>query len=154
MQTLAWSTSPKMCCTYLPYRDFPIPYHRQCRLNKNATLPFTPGKTYCLRIINTSAFSAFFFWIEGHEMRIIEANGVDTQESPLICQAWPFLNIILFPSPPGTTPVTTGLSMLTWTWSLIPYPLHSIPVSDSSIPFHGSPTQLHLLTYHFFYYLQ
>jgi iron transport multicopper oxidase len=44
--------------------------------NENATLPFQPGKTYRLRIINTSAFSAFFFWIDGHEMRIIEVDGV------------------------------------------------------------------------------
>src|SRR5258708_31908663 len=44
--------------------------------NENATLPFEPGKTYRLRILNTSAFSAFFFWIDGHEMRIIEADGV------------------------------------------------------------------------------
>jgi len=44
--------------------------------NDNATLPFEPGKTYRLRIMNTGAFSAFFFWIDGHEMRIIEADGV------------------------------------------------------------------------------
>lgn len=44
--------------------------------NENATLPFVPGKTYRLRVINTSAFSAFFFWIDGHDMRIIEADGV------------------------------------------------------------------------------
>ena len=44
--------------------------------NENATLPFEPGKTYRLRIMNTGAFSAFFFWIDGHEMRIIEADGV------------------------------------------------------------------------------
>lgn len=45
-------------------------------LNENATLPFQPGKTYRLRIVNTSAFSAFFFWIDGHDMRIIEVDGV------------------------------------------------------------------------------
>jgi iron transport multicopper oxidase len=44
--------------------------------NENATLPFVPGKTYRLRVINMSAFSAFFFWIEGHDMTIIEADGV------------------------------------------------------------------------------
>ena len=47
--------------------------------NENATLPFVPGKTYRLRIINTSAFSAFFFWIDGHDMRIIEVDGVRSQ---------------------------------------------------------------------------
>ena len=44
--------------------------------NENATLPFEPGKTYRLRIINVSAFSAFYFWIDGHEMSIIEVDGV------------------------------------------------------------------------------
>ncbi|KAI0287698.1 Cupredoxin [Russula brevipes] len=51
--------------------------------NKNATLPFEPGKTYRLRIVNTSAFAAFFFWIDGHDMRIIEADGTDVEESPI-----------------------------------------------------------------------
>lgn len=44
--------------------------------NENATLPFVPGKTYRLRIINMSALSAFFFWIDGHSMRLIEVDGV------------------------------------------------------------------------------
>jgi iron transport multicopper oxidase len=51
--------------------------------NENATLPFVPGKTYRLRVINTSAFSAFYFWIDGHQMTIIEADGTDVQESPI-----------------------------------------------------------------------
>lgn len=44
--------------------------------NENSTLPFTPGRSYRLRIINMSALSAFFFWIDGHSMRIVEADGV------------------------------------------------------------------------------
>ncbi|KAG5638015.1 hypothetical protein H0H81_002283 [Sphagnurus paluster] len=51
--------------------------------NENATLPFVPGKTYRLRIVNTSAFAAFFFWIDGHDMRIIEVDGTDVEESPI-----------------------------------------------------------------------
>jgi iron transport multicopper oxidase len=31
-----------------------------------------PGKTYRLRVVNTSAFAMFFFWIDGHDMRVIE----------------------------------------------------------------------------------
>lgn len=61
----------------------PSPTTAKVGFNENATLPFTPGKTYRLRVINTSAFSAFYFWIDGHEMRIIEADGIDTQESPI-----------------------------------------------------------------------
>jgi iron transport multicopper oxidase len=29
-----------------------------------------------LRIVNTSAFAAFYFWIDGHDMRVIEVDGV------------------------------------------------------------------------------
>ncbi|OAX35604.1 Fet3 protein [Rhizopogon vinicolor AM-OR11-026] len=58
----------------------PSPVTSAVGFNENATLPFQPGKTYRLRVINTSAFAGFFFWIDGHEMRIIEADGTDTQE--------------------------------------------------------------------------
>lgn len=47
--------------------------------NENATLPFVPGKTYRLRIINMSSLAMFYFWIEGHDMQIIEIDGVDTE---------------------------------------------------------------------------
>ena len=45
----------------------------------NASITFTPGKTYRLRLINMSAFSEFFFSIDGHAMDIIEVDGVDVQ---------------------------------------------------------------------------
>ncbi|KAH9958044.1 ferroxidase [Russula dissimulans] len=61
----------------------PSPVTSQVGFNENATLPFEPGKTYRLRIINMSAFTAFFFWIDGHNMTIIEADGTDVQESPI-----------------------------------------------------------------------
>ncbi|KAI0747068.1 Fet3 protein [Daedaleopsis nitida] len=61
----------------------PDPVTGKVGFNENATLPFQPGKTYRLRIVNTSAFSAFFFWIDGHDMRIIEVDGTDVQESPI-----------------------------------------------------------------------
>lgn len=51
--------------------------------NENATLPFEPGKTYRLRIINTSAFAGFFFRIDGHQMTIIEADGTDVKKQDI-----------------------------------------------------------------------
>jgi len=63
----------------IPGRDVD-PVTSAVGFNENATLPFQPGKTYRLRIVNTSAFAAFFFWIDGHEMRIIEADGTDVEE--------------------------------------------------------------------------
>ncbi|CAE6417231.1 unnamed protein product [Rhizoctonia solani] len=50
--------------------------------NENTTLNFVPGKTYRLRVINTSALAMFYFWIDGHEMRIIEVDGTDVAEAP------------------------------------------------------------------------
>ncbi|KAK0542740.1 ferroxidase fet3 [Tilletia horrida] len=51
--------------------------------NENVTLPFVPGKTYRLRIVNMAALAMFHFWIEGHDMRIIEVDGTDVQELPV-----------------------------------------------------------------------
>ncbi|KAF8067721.1 Fet3 protein [Lyophyllum atratum] len=61
----------------------PSPVTSAVGFNENATLPFQPGKTYRLRIVNTSGFAAFFFWIDGHDMRIIEVDGTDVEESPI-----------------------------------------------------------------------
>lgn len=44
--------------------------------NANSTFDFVPGKTYRLRLINMSAFSTFFFSIDGHDMDVIEVDGV------------------------------------------------------------------------------
>lgn len=60
----------------------PDPVTAAVGFNENATLPFQPGKTYRLRIVNTSAFAMFYFWIDGHDMRIIEVDGTDVEESP------------------------------------------------------------------------
>ena len=51
--------------------------------NENATLHFEPGKTYRLRIVNMASLAMFYFWIEGHQMEIIEVDGVDTQAFPV-----------------------------------------------------------------------
>lgn len=61
----------------------PSPVTSAVGFNENATLPFKPGRTYRLRIVNTSAFANFFFWIDGHQMRIIEADGTDVEETPI-----------------------------------------------------------------------
>ncbi|KAH7882384.1 Fet3 ferroxidase [Phlebopus sp. FC_14] len=71
--------------TYLPpiSSASPSPVTAAVGFNENATLPFTPGRTYRLRVINTSALSTFFFWIDGHDMRVIEADGTDVEEFPI-----------------------------------------------------------------------
>ncbi|KDQ13082.1 hypothetical protein BOTBODRAFT_33956 [Botryobasidium botryosum FD-172 SS1] len=52
------------------------------QVGDRATLQFTPGKTYRLRVINMSALAMFYFAIDGHTMRVIEADGVATQPLP------------------------------------------------------------------------
>lgn len=49
--------------------------------NDGAAIRFIPGKLYRLRVVNISAFAAYFFRIDGHEMRIIEADGVSKKQS-------------------------------------------------------------------------
>ncbi|KAH9979432.1 ferroxidase [Lactifluus volemus] len=61
----------------------PAPVTSNVGFNENATLPFEPGKTYRLRIVNTGAFAAFFFSIDGHNLRIIEVDGTDVDEHPI-----------------------------------------------------------------------
>ncbi|KAE8212202.1 hypothetical protein CF327_g4124 [Tilletia walkeri] len=51
--------------------------------NENMTLPFVPGKTYRIRIINMAALAMFHVYFEGHDMRIIEVDGTDTEELPV-----------------------------------------------------------------------
>ncbi|KAL8286981.1 hypothetical protein RQP46_003987 [Phenoliferia psychrophenolica] len=48
--------------------------------NENVTVPFEAGKTYRLRIINTSSYAMFYVWLDGHDFRIIEVDGTDTDE--------------------------------------------------------------------------
>jgi iron transport multicopper oxidase len=38
-----------------------------------------PGKTYLFRMINIGAFAAHHVWIQGHDMTIVEVDGVYTQ---------------------------------------------------------------------------
>ncbi|BGP10757.1 ferroxidase fet3 [Rhodotorula toruloides] len=62
--------------TYLPSND-------DVKFNGNLSIPFEAGKTYRIRVLNTGIFATTFFWIDGHDMRVIEADGVDTEEFPV-----------------------------------------------------------------------
>ncbi|KAG0164114.1 hypothetical protein DFQ30_010503 [Apophysomyces sp. BC1015] len=59
----------------------PVPQSGLIMDNANSSLTFTPGKTYRLRLINVSAFSRFYFSIDGHELDLIETDGVDIQRT-------------------------------------------------------------------------
>lgn len=58
----------------------PIPQAALINDSQNGTINFEAGKTYRLRFVNIAAFAMFHVWIEDHDMRVIEVDGVYTQE--------------------------------------------------------------------------
>lgn len=77
--------------TYLPSND-------DVKFNGNLSIPFEAGKTYRIRVLkfvfsvfrscagahsisafhSIGIFATTFFWIDGHDMRVIEADGVSS----------------------------------------------------------------------------
>jgi iron transport multicopper oxidase len=57
----------------------PIPDAALMNDQQNGTIIFEPGKTYRLRLVNMAAFAMFHFWIEDHDMVVIEVDGVYTE---------------------------------------------------------------------------
>jgi iron transport multicopper oxidase len=62
---------------YNPGGAEPIPDHGLINHSVNSAFNFVPGKTYRLRLICMSALSAFTFYIDGHDMEVIEVDGID-----------------------------------------------------------------------------
>ncbi|KAF9162527.1 ferroxidase fet3 [Actinomortierella ambigua] len=59
----------------------PVPNSALVNHQAEAKFNFAPGKTYRLRIINMSALATFQVHIDGHDMDIIEVDGIDVQRS-------------------------------------------------------------------------
>ena len=57
----------------------PVPDSALMNETQNAPIKVQPGKTYKFRIINMAAFAAQYFWIEKHNMKIVEVDGVYTE---------------------------------------------------------------------------
>ncbi|EIW71885.1 multi-copper oxidase, partial [Tremella mesenterica DSM 1558] len=49
----------------------------------NASIEFVPGRKYRIRVINMSALAMFYLSMNGHEMSIIEMDGVEMQPYPI-----------------------------------------------------------------------
>ncbi|KAI8853451.1 multicopper oxidase-domain-containing protein [Chytridium lagenaria] len=47
--------------------------------SKNPIFQFEAGKVYRIRVISMAAFAMFKFYIDGHDMQIIEVDGIDTE---------------------------------------------------------------------------
>lgn len=57
----------------------PVPKAALMNETQNHTIPVQPGKTYLFRVINIGAFAGQYIWIEGHNMTIVEVDGVYTK---------------------------------------------------------------------------
>ncbi|KAI8376300.1 Cupredoxin [Radiomyces spectabilis] len=64
---------------YNPTGAEPVPESGFMMHSVNSSLNFVPGKTYRLRLINMSGFSMFYFSIDGHDLDIIEVDGIETK---------------------------------------------------------------------------
>lgn len=59
----------------------PAPKAALMNETQNLTIPVQPGKTYMFRVINIGAFAGQYLWFEGHNMSIVEVDGVYTQRA-------------------------------------------------------------------------
>jgi iron transport multicopper oxidase len=57
----------------------PVPQAALMNETQNLKVPIQTGKTYLVRLINVGAFAGQYFWIEGHNLTIVEVDGVYTK---------------------------------------------------------------------------
>ncbi|RMZ92479.1 hypothetical protein DV736_g294, partial [Chaetothyriales sp. CBS 134916] len=76
---LTETIAPTFLSLYNPTGAEPIPQSFLLNDTLNTSLPVEPGTTYMLRLINIGAFVAQYFYIEDHELTIIEIDGVYTE---------------------------------------------------------------------------
>ncbi|RAK94908.1 multicopper oxidase [Aspergillus ibericus CBS 121593] len=56
----------------------PMPDSNLMNDSQNISVPVEPNSTYLFRLANIGAFMGQYFWIEGHNMSIVEVDGVYT----------------------------------------------------------------------------
>ncbi|WYZ37375.1 hypothetical protein EsH8_II_000881 [Colletotrichum jinshuiense] len=57
----------------------PVPQAALMNDTQNLTVSVQPGKTYLFRMVNMAAFAGQYVWIEGHNISIIEVDGIYTE---------------------------------------------------------------------------
>ncbi|KAI0479162.1 Cupredoxin [Xylariaceae sp. FL0804] len=57
----------------------PVPNAALFNDTQNLTVSVQPGKTYLFRMLNVGAFAGQYVWFEGHNLTIVEVDGVYTQ---------------------------------------------------------------------------
>lgn len=56
----------------------PVPNSALLNDTQDLAVPVQPGKTYLFRMANIGAFAGQYIWFEGHNMTILEIDGVYT----------------------------------------------------------------------------
>ena len=59
----------------------PVPNSALLNDTQNLNVPVQPGKTYLFRMVNMGAFAGQHVWFEGHNMTVVEVDGVYTHPS-------------------------------------------------------------------------
>jgi iron transport multicopper oxidase len=59
----------------------PVPNSALINDTMNFTLAVEPGKTYLFHMVNVGAFAGQYIWFEGHNMTIVEVDGVHTDRA-------------------------------------------------------------------------
>ncbi|PSN74991.1 hypothetical protein BS50DRAFT_478175 [Corynespora cassiicola Philippines] len=57
----------------------PVPESSLVNETRDLSVQVEPGKTYLVRMVNVGAFAAQYVWFEGHQMRVVEVDGIYTE---------------------------------------------------------------------------
>ncbi|CEP21266.1 unnamed protein product [Cyberlindnera jadinii] len=71
---------PDFLNLYNPTGAEPIPNNFLMNNTKNMTWEVEPDTTYLLRLVNMGAFVSYWFFIEGHNMTVVEVDGVPVEK--------------------------------------------------------------------------
>ncbi|ODQ64941.1 iron transport multicopper oxidase FET3 [Nadsonia fulvescens var. elongata DSM 6958] len=74
--------SPKFRSMYNPTGAEPVPQNILFNDALNSSINIEANKTYLLRIINIGAFVSQYFWIEDHDLTVVEIDGVYVDPHP------------------------------------------------------------------------
>lgn len=72
---------PKFLNKKNPTGAEPVPQNALLNDTQNLTVAVEPGKTYLVRVVNIGAFAGQYLWFEGHNMTLVEVDGVYVDEA-------------------------------------------------------------------------
>ncbi|KAB8303695.1 hypothetical protein EYC80_005081 [Monilinia laxa] len=72
---------PKFIGVANPTGAEPVPQAVLFNDTQNLTVSVQPGKTYLFRMVNMGAFAGQYIWFEGHNITIVEVDGVYTEKA-------------------------------------------------------------------------